>query len=140
MALEIKGINKVLKRLTNLENIKTVDAVTEVAEEMQNRIRDRAQTFSDVGYQYISKCEPRIYAHGCFIDVGLKSDGSTWNLWKGLYFHNFGYRQFYYGHDTGKMTTCYMLWFERAVQDSTEAIIQKLKLKIKDEVRKALAA
>ena len=138
MAIEIQGINRVLKKLSNLENIKTEDVVEEVATDMQNKIRSAAQTFSDTSYMYISKCEPRTYGKSCFIDVGLKNDNAPFELWKNLYYHEYGYRQFYYGRDLGYMTTMHMLWFENAIEGSSKEIQEKLKTKLKQKIRETL--
>ncbi len=138
MAFEISGINRVLKKLDKISNINTQKAVEDVATDMENKIKEKAKSFSDTSYLYISKCEPRIYGKSYFVDVGLKNDNAPWDYWKNLYFHNYGYRQFFYGHDTGKMTTCHILWFEEAVNSASSEIQKKLKEKVKEEIKKAL--
>lgn len=138
MAFEISGINRIMKRLSKLETINTQKAVEETAKEMEGRIRNAAKAFSNTGYKYISACEPRVYGRSVFVDVGLKNDNAPWDLWKGLYFHNFGYRQHFYGHDMGYMETRHLLWFENAVNESAKAMEKELKQKVKEEIKKAL--
>lgn len=138
MAFEVSGINRILKKLNNLQNINIKDDVVKIANDMRDSIRDKAAEFSKKGYKCIATCEPRCYRNNCFVDVGLKNDKAQWNEWKELYFQNFGYRQFYYGKDLGYITTKHVLWFDNAVNQAAKEIQNQLKKKLKEKVKNAL--
>lgn len=132
MSLEIKGLNNLIKKLDNLSNMKTDDIVQEVAEDMQKKLQEKAREFSDTEYKCIRITEKRTYKNGsCFIDVGLKNDEVPFDNWKGLWYHQWGYRQYFFGHDTGKMTTMHQLWFDEGIEEIAKETKQKMRAKIK---------
>ena len=140
MALEISGINRLLKELNNLQNIDIKDDVVEVANDMRDSIRKKASEFSKKGYKCIATCEPRCYKNtNCFVDIGLKNDKAPWEEWKELYFHNFGYADKGLGNRfKGMMITTHILWFDDAVNIAAKSSQEKLKKKVKEKVHKAL--
>lgn len=127
-----------MKKLTALEGIKAKDVVEPVAEELATKIQASAKSFSNQEWRYISKCETRSYGSSCFVDVGLKNDKAPFDSWKGLYFHNYGYKQYFYGHDLGYMETRHILWFTNAINGAKGEIISKLRARLKSEVRKRM--
>lgn len=139
MSFEISGINNLIKKLNNLEAVNVTNEVEEVAQKMQASLRNSASSFSKNEYKCIVTCEARCYGNkNCFIDVGLKNDNAPFESWKGLYFQNFGYRQFYYGHDLKKINTTHVLWFDNAVSQAAEQLKKELKDKLKDKIKNAL--
>lgn len=132
MAIEIKGIDSLLKRLNKLSNIETKEAVLEVAKDMQKAIQDKASIFSSNSDE-IKAFEPRTYTNGSsYIDVGLKSSDSDWDKIKGLYFNNYGF------HPRGGATYVdkHLMWFDEAVQSAENECKSKLKAKLKEEIAK----
>ena len=139
MAFEVSGINRILKKLNNLQNIDIKDDVVKIANDMRDSIRDKAAEFSKKGYKCIATCEPRCYRNNCFVDIGLKNDNAPWNEWKELYFHNFGYSNRGYGNKfKGMMITSHILWFDNAVNIAAKSSQENLKKKLKEKVNKAL--
>lgn len=137
MAIELKGVDNLLKRLNKLSNIETKEAVIEVAKDMQKAIQDKASTFSENADE-IKAFEPRTYANGSsYVDIGLKGSDSDWNSIKGLYFQNYG---FYNGGWNFKNTHPYIdnhiLWFNEAIQGIENECKSKLKVKLKEEIQK----
>ena len=39
------------------------------------------------------------------VDIGLKNESSSWENWKHLYFHHYGYNQFFFGKQTDTYTS-----------------------------------
>lgn len=136
MAFEIKGINNLIKKLSNLENINTKQIVEKVADKVEKQIQNEASSFSQTESKYIGKSEVRQYGKSVFIDVGLKNDNAPFERWKGLYFGNFGFRQFYYGHDLGYMNTKHLLWFENAVNNISTTAKTEIKKELLEEIRR----
>ncbi len=134
MAIEIKGINNIIKKLNALSNIETEIIVKEVAEELKEKIRDYASGFSSTGYQYIGVYEPRLCGNSSYIDVGLKAEGSTWDLWKGLYFQNYGFYNYGWNFSGQYYIQSHKMWFNTAIIRSENEIKKKLKNKLKEQI------
>jgi hypothetical protein len=136
VAIEIKGIDNLLKRLNKLSQIETKEAVEEVAKDMQEAIQEKASTFSS-NADKIKAFEPRSYANGStYIDVGLKSGDSDWEKIKGLYFQNYGFDDHGW-HFTGQYHIAnHLMWFNEAVQSVENECKSKLKTKLKQEIQK----
>ena len=93
--LEIKGINSLMNKLNKLSNISSKKAIEKVSSEVETEIGGYAKEFSAQEAKYICKCEARDYGNSYYVDVGLKNDNVPFELWKGLWFQNFGF--FNYG-------------------------------------------
>ena len=75
----------------------------------------------------------------CYIDVGLKNENAEFDLWKGLYFHNYGYHnEGLGGIFHGRYMDMHQLWFTDAVNGIQEQTLNKIKLKIKHEIKSAM--
>lgn len=137
MAIELKGIDNLLKRLNKLSNIETKEAVIEVAKDMQKAIKDKASTFSDNADE-IKAFEPRTYANGSsYVDIGIKSSDSDWDKIKGLYFQNYGfYNSGWNFKNTHPYIDNHILWFNEAIQSIENECKSKLKVKLKEEIQK----
>ena len=139
MALQINGINNLINKLNNLSSIETKKIVEEVAEDVKKSIITKASSFSDTGYMHIDTCDVRNYKSSCFIDVGLKGDNAPFDLWKNLWFHQWGYfnKGLNFG-ENGPYLSMHRLWFDEAVKESEAEVKKKLKDKLKQEVRRAM--
>lgn len=137
MAIELKGVDNLLKRLNKLSNIETKEAVQEVAKDMQKAIQDKASTFSDNADE-IKAFEPRTYSNGsAYVDIGLKKGDSDWEKIKGLYFQNYGFHNYGWNFiNTHPYIDNHIMWFNEAVQSVENDIKNKLKLKLKQEIQK----
>lgn len=136
MAIEIKGIDNLLKRLNKLSNIETKEAVIEVAKDMQEAIQNKASTFSQNADE-IKAFEPRTYGNGnTYVDVGLNSANSDWKKIKGLYFQNYGFNDYGWNFKGQYHITNHLMWFNEAVQSAENDCKSKLKTKLKQEIQK----
>lgn len=136
MAIEIKGIDNLLKRLNKLSNIETKEAVIEVAKDMQEAIQNKASTFSQNADE-IKAFEPRTYGNGnTYVDIGLKSGDSDWGKIKGLYFQNYGFNDYGWNFKGQYHITNHLMWFDEAVQSAENDCKTKLKFKLKQEIQK----
>lgn len=135
MSLEIKGINNLIKKLDNMTNINTESVIQEVAKDMETAIKDKAKTFSK-SYEYVGECEARKYGRSVFGDVGLKNDVEPWDLWKELWYHQWGYRDFGLNFHGTPYVEVHKQWFDIAVKDAEDEVKKKLKNKLKEEINK----
>ena len=131
MAFEIEGIDKLIKKLNKLSNIEAKKIVESVADDVEKAIVNSAKSFSDTEYLYIKKCETRNYGSSHFIDIGLKNDEVDFNLWRGLWFHNWGYHHW----KNGKYIAPHSMWFDNAVASIGESTTAKIKAKLKQEIK-----
>ena len=136
MAIELKGLNNVMKKLDNLSNIKTKDVVKGVADSMQEAIKDGA-SFSD-GASYIGEVEVRDYGLSCYIDVGLSNDNAPWELWKPLWFQHWGFHDHGLNFSGQYYITSHKNWFEETVNSHAEKMEQELKQQLRKKVKGAL--
>ena len=138
MSLKISGLDNILKKLDNLSDIKTEKIVKDTAELLEKGIKENT-TFSDEEKKYIGECEIRKYNQSVFIDVGLKNDNVPFELWKGLWFHNWGYwnKGLNFG-ESGPYINMHALWFEDAVNKVGKGVRSELKSKIKREISNAI--
>lgn len=138
MGLEIKGINNILKKIDNLSHIEKEKVVEEAAEELEKKISDKAKTFSNTSYMYVGKGEKRVYGLSCFIDVGFSKDNAPFDLWKSLWFQNWGYFDKGLNFNGDIYINKHQFWFDETVKSSGKDIQKQLKEKLRQEVRNAL--
>jgi hypothetical protein len=139
MAIELTGADKLMAKLNKISRIESKKVLQEVAADVEEAIKEKASSFSDKEAQYISQAEPRKYGMSCYIDVGLKNENAEFDLWKGLYFHNYGYHnEGLGGIFHGRYMDMHQLWFTDAVNGIQEQALNKIKLKIKHEIRSAM--
>ncbi len=139
MALKINGLDNVIKKLDNLSNIKTDDLVEDAAKKIEEGIKKRASSFSEEEIKYIGTFEARKSGKSVFVDIGLKNDEAPFELWKGLWFHNWGYwnKGWNFG-ENGPYIFMHSLWFEDAVNKVGKGVKSELKSKIKRVVSQAI--
>lgn len=138
MAIEIKGINNLLKKLNKLSSIETDKAIIEVAEDLRKNISNAAKEFSDTSYMYVGKGEIRKYGLSSYIDVGFSKEDAAFDLWKPLWFQQWGYFDKGLNFKGDFFIANHQFWFDEAIKNSENEIKNKLKNKIKSEIKKAL--
>ncbi len=138
MAIEIKGINSILKKLNQLSSVNTDKAIEDVAEELREDISKAAKEFSDTSYMYVGKGEIRKYGLSSYIDVGFGKDDADFNLWKPLWFQQWGYFDKGLNFKGDFFIANHQFWFNEAIENSSGKIKKKLKEKLKKEIKKAL--
>lgn len=136
MSIEIQGLDRLMNKLNKLDNIKAKVAVNSVAKEVEGAIKEGA-SWSDKE-NCIKICDERDYGKSYFVDVGLKGSLVNWEDGKILWFHNWGYFQFYYGHPTGKFTNMHMMWFNNSVSSIEGPTIEKLKNELRKQIKTCL--
>jgi len=125
VAFEIKGVDKLINKLNKISNIKAKEVIEDVAKDVETAIVNEARKFSDTEYLYIGKCDVRDYGTSYFVDIGLKNNNVDFELWKGLWYHNWGYTHW----KSGEMITPHVMWFENAISESN------VKSKIKSNIK-----
>lgn len=130
MAFEIQGVDKVINKLNKISNIAAKEVIEDVAQDVETAIVNEARKFSDTEYLYIGKCDIRDYGSSYFVDVGLKNDIVDFELWKGLWYHNWGYTHW----KSGEMITPHVMWFNNSINLINNNVNTKIKYKIKQEL------
>lgn len=130
MAFEIQGVDKLINKLNKISNIAAKEVIEDVAKDVETAIINKARTFSDSEYLYIGKCDVRDYGASYFVDVGLKNDSVDFELWKGLWYHNWGYTHW----KSGEMVIPHVMWFDNTVNSVKNNVTNKIKYKINKEL------
>lgn len=136
--MSIKGINNLIKKLDKISNIETKHIVKKVATEIQKEIKSEAKKFSDTSYLYVKEVDVRDYGLSCFIDVGLSSKDTPFELWKPLWFQHWGFFNYGWNFKGQYYIKNNQLWFDKAVARAEGNIKLQLKQELRKEVRKAL--
>lgn len=138
MSIQIKGLNSLINKLNKLSNIETKKIIEEIAVDAETTIREKAKTFSDTAYLYIAKGEARTYGLSTYVDVGLKNDYQPFELWKGLWFHQWGYFNYGLNFSGQEYLNMHQLWFNEAVDSVKQESLNKIKVRLKNEIKEAL--
>lgn len=127
MAFEIQGVDKLINKLNKISNISAKEVIEDVAKDVETAIVNEARKFSDTEYLYIGKCDARDYGSSYFVDIGLKNDTVDFELWKGLWYHNWGYTHW----KSGKMIIPHVMWFDTAINNKKNYITNIIKQNIR---------
>lgn len=139
MSVSIKGLDSLMNKLNKLSNVKGKEAVESVAKVVETSIRGSASSFSGQASNYIGKCDNREYPNGSyFLEIGLKNDKVPFDLWKNLWYHNWGYNLKYYGHPTNTYINMHSMWFDSAVSSIEGPTIQKMKETLRNQIKECL--
>jgi len=135
MTVSIKGLDRLIKKLNDISNIETKEILNEVSKEVEESIRNEAKKFTDTSYLYVGKVETRDYGLSCFIDIGLTSDKHPFELWKSLWFQQWGF--FNYGLNfSGQIyINNHQLWFDNSIMGVEKQVKKKIKAKLQQEIR-----
>nr|DAK74117.1 MAG TPA: hypothetical protein [Caudoviricetes sp.] len=138
MTITIKGINSLSNKLNKLSNVKAKNSVKEVAKFVEKELRNEASKFSTRS-ELIGEVEEREYKNGnYYIEVGLKNSYESWEEWKHLYFHHYGYNQKIWGKDSNLYNKTHQFWFTNAIDNIDQKALKELKKKMQEEIRNAL--
>lgn len=125
---EIKGLNEVIGKLSRLEQENFDSVLDEIKEETERVVKQGvAENGFPVASQYVDVKKSKGK-----LDVGLHS--SNFENWKHVWFQNFGYHQFYYGHDTGKKTVVHVGFFNNVKAMAASQVKPVLEQRIKRRV------
>ena len=130
MAFEIQGVDKLISKLNRISNIQAKEVIEDVAKDVETAIVNEARKFSDTEYLYIGKCDVRDYGSSYFVDIGLKNDTVDFELWKGLWYHNWGYTHW----KSGEMITHHVMWFKNVVNQVEKEGLHNVKVKIRQQI------
>ena len=131
MAFEIQGVDKLINKLNKISNIEAKEVIEDVAKDVETAIVNEARKFSDTEYLYIGKCGVRDYDSSYFVDIGLKNDTVDFELWKGLWYHNWGYTHW----KSGEMITSHVMWFDNSISMLQNIAKNKIKKKINQSIQ-----
>ena len=129
MAFEIQGVDKLINKLNKISNIQAKEVIEDVANDVETAIVNEARKFSDTEYLYIGKCDVIDYGSSYYVDIGLNNDTVNFELWKGLWYHNWGYTYW----KSGEMITPHVIWFNNIINIIQAEIELKIKYNIKNE-------
>ena len=131
-----KDLSSLISKLEDLPNTDLSTAVTDIAEKANDGIIASASVnFPDNASKSRLVKKVQYSPSNISIQVGYKG---SFDSWKHMYFHNYGYHQYVYGNPTGHMTTCHIHWFDTSAQKITNELGKELKEKISREYRNKL--
>lgn len=139
MSIKIDGIDNILKKLNKLSHIEAKKAVNTVAKDVEVAIRNKAKTISDTSYLYVGKVEERSYELSYFVDIGFSNKNADFELWKSLWFQNWGYFDYGWNFSGQIYVKKHQLWFNDTIKSQEESIQKKIKESLKKEIQGALA-
>lgn len=137
MAIQLKGLDKLQKKLADLENINVSDIIKESAKRAEEDIRKSAGGFSDKAYKCVARCDVREDKNYCYVDVGLANDKYPFEQWKSLYFQNYGFYDYGLNFRGQIYVDNHKLWFNQAVDSFKKAESKAIKEQLKSKVHKA---
>lgn len=137
MSIDIQGVARLITKLNKLDNLKAKEAVERVADEVENLIVAGA-SWAPKASSCIMKLDVRDYGKSYYRDIGLRGSAAPFEDWKELWFHNWGYWQYYYGHETGKFTNMHAMWFNNSLANMEKDIIKKIQNDLRKEIKQCL--
>lgn len=109
---EMKGLNSVLRKLQQLENINTSEILDMVKDETQKMVK---QGIASNGFQKSSNYVTVTKEGGgksTNIKVGLQGESGSFDNWKEAYYHHYGYNLVAWGNKTNKRITVHVGYFD----------------------------
>ena len=135
---DIKGINRLLRKLNELDALKGQKAVDMVCDDVVKAIRGAATAISPAVGGMVGVCDNREGNLSYFVDIGLKKTTAPWEAWKHMYYHNYGYQDWGLGgRFHGMFIATHIHWFDDAV-NSLKPIEKNIKGHLQDEIRRIL--
>lgn len=138
MSIKIDGIDNLLNKLNNLSHIETKKVINTAAKDIENAIKNKAKKISDTSYLYVGQVEERSSGLSYFVDVGFSNKNADFELWKSLWFQNWGYFDYGWNFSGQIYVKKHQLWFNETIESQKKNIQKKIKEKLRQEVRNAL--
>lgn len=125
-----RNLSELISKFENIKDVDLEQVVTQVAEKANNEVISEASaTFPQNASKSKLVKKVKYTPSNISIEVGYKG---SFDSWKHMYFHNYGYHQMYFGHDTGHMTIVHIHWFDNAskriVEDLSDELLTKVKM------------
>lgn len=136
MAIQIQGMDKLIQKLNKISNLEAREIIEDVANDVQEAIVNKAKEFSTDEYKHVGKAEIRDYGTSYFVDIGLSGNLSSFEQYKGLWFHQWGYHNWgRNGIYKGMYMSMHIMWFNQAVSSVEKQALEKIKRKVRAEIR-----
>lgn len=129
MGASIQGVGKLIDKLNKLSHIEAKKIVNEIANDVEKAIVNYCPEDTSKSKESVGKCEVRDYGSSCYIDIGLARSNAPFEDWKGAWFNNWGF------DNHGKMVTKHVMWFNDAISSVEKQSLDKIKKKVKEEVK-----
>lgn len=136
MSIELNGLNSLYKKLDGLSNLHVKEAIKSVEPEAISKIKEAA-SFAPKASQYIGKSDIREGKHYYYVDIGLSNKNASFDQYKNLYFHNFGYQDkgLNFGNN-GPYLDMHKQWFNKAANTLSKSEKKKIKAMLEAEIAK----
>lgn len=129
MTISISGMDKLINKLNKLSNIEAKKIIKDVAIDVEKAIYNGCPEDTEKSKESIGQCEERYYGNSFYLDIGLANDNAPFDDWKGAWFNNWGF------DNHGKMVTKHVMWFNDAISSVEKQSLDKIKKKVKEEVK-----
>lgn len=132
---EIKGLDALIRKLSNLQNLETSNILETLEEPAKDIIQEG---IAAAGFEKSSQYVTGTRKNKNSISVGLTSESGTFNQWKEAYFHHYGYNLVAWGKRTNKHIVVHVGYFDEVRHMAIEEIGPFLEIRVQQEINKIL--
>lgn len=139
MGVSVKNLNRLVKKIDKLTNVKTKEVVKQVADNMLDEISKKGNEISDdKAGDYVGYASIRDYGLSCYMDVGFNSELYPFASWKSLWFQQWGFNDYGLNFTGQYYINNHKGWFDEAINTQEEKAIKALKQKTHEKIKEAL--
>lgn len=139
MNIDIKGIDSLLNKLKNLENVNFQQEIEQIGKEVIRQMqsvtpRNTGKSAESIGVDSIIS-----YKMGFLMKIGLSPKTAPWDDWKGAYFQNYGYHNWGQGgRYKGVFVMTHLNWFTEFSNGISNEVKQTIKFHLEQKIREIL--
>lgn len=139
MNIDITGINSLLNKLKNLENVNFQQEIKQIGDIVIKQMQSVTPRDTGLAQSSIGVSDMINMKMGFIMKVGLSPKTAPWDNWKGVYFQNFGYHNFGHGgRYKGVFVTTHLGWFTEFEQSISNEVKKTIKFYLQQKIREIL--
>ena len=139
MNIDIKGINSLLNKLKNLENVNFQQEIQQIGDIVIKQLQSVTPIDTGLAQSCIGVSDMIQYKIGFMMKVGLSPKTAPWDDWKSVYFQNYGYHnEGHGGRYHGIFVTTHMLWFDNFADGISDEVKKTIKFYTQAKIREIL--
>ena len=135
MGVTVVGLDRLKNKLEAMGKVDTSKAVKDSAEEISDNIKSGASHIFPQNADHCRVIKTSKYGSNASAEIGYAGNFSEW---KHMYFHNYGYQQYVFGHPTGEKTVIHIHWFTNTAHHAIEKQSKILLSDIQNEYRREM--
>lgn len=126
---ELEGLDRVMNKLNKIQNMDTSTVLNTIADESTKTLRSNT---SSGGFPKSSQSCKVVNKGNKYMEIGYKG---SFDNWKELYFHNFGYMQYYYGRPLGYKTVVHVGCWDNIKHMTIEQVRPVLERRVREYLK-----